>query len=40
LDYCEKKIEENLRQAVTSILTLKDTEYKTYLVGMTKALKT
>jgi len=40
LDYCEKKIEENLRQAVASISTLKDTEYKTYLVEMTKALKT
>ncbi len=39
-DYCENKIEEHLRQAVDSISTLKDTDYKTYLFEMTKALRT
>lgn len=38
-DYCENKIDEHLRQAVNSISILKDTEYKTYLVEMTRALK-
>ncbi len=40
LDYCEKKIDKYLLQAVHSISALKDTEYKTYLVEMTKTLKT
>jgi len=40
LNYCEKKIDEHLSQAVASVSTLRDTEYKTYLVEMTKALKT
>ena len=39
IDYCEKKIDEHLRQAVESISTLKDTEYKAYLIEMTRALK-
>jgi len=39
LDYCENQIDEHLRQAVDSISTLKDTEYKSYLVEMTRALK-
>jgi len=39
LDYCEKKIDEHLRLAVAAISTLEDTEYKTYLVEMTRALK-
>lgn len=39
LDYCEKKIEDHLHQAVASISNLKDTEYKIYLAEMTKALK-
>jgi len=38
LHYCEKKIDEHLRQAVASISMLKDTEYKAYLVEMTRAL--
>jgi len=40
LDYCEKKLNEHLNQAVASISMLKDTEHKTYLVEMTRALKT
>ena len=38
-DYCEKKIDEHLRRAVSSLLALRETEYKSYLVEMTKALK-
>jgi len=37
-DYCEKKINEHLHQAVSSISVLRNTEYKTYLIEMTKAL--
>jgi len=40
IDYCEKKIEDYLRQAVASICHLRDTEYKTYLAEMTRALRT
>lgn len=40
LDYCEKKIDDHLCQAVVSISMLQDTEYKAYLVEMTRALKT
>jgi len=40
LDYCEEKIDEHLRQAIASVSMLKDTEYKTYLVEMTRALRT
>jgi len=39
IEYCEKKIEEHLRQAVASIFTLKESAYKTYLFEMTRALK-
>lgn len=38
--YCEQKIDEYLRRAIDSISALKNTDYKTYLVGMAKALKT
>src|SRR3989337_41980 len=38
-DYCEKKIDEYLSQAVPSISTLKDTEYRTHLIEMAKTLK-
>jgi octaprenyl-diphosphate synthase len=37
--YCEKKADEFLRQAVACISGFKDTEYKAYLVEMVKALK-
>lgn len=40
LNYCEKKIDEHLLQAVNNVSALKDSEYKTYLVEMAKALKT
>jgi len=40
LEYCEKKLDGHLNQAVASISVLKDTKYKTYLVEMTRALKT
>jgi octaprenyl-diphosphate synthase len=40
LDYCKKKMDDHLYQAVASIAMLQDTEYKAYLVEMTKALKT
>ncbi len=39
-DYCERKIDEHLHRAVESISTLKDTQYKSHLIEMTKALKT
>jgi len=39
IDYCEKKLNDHLNQAATSISKLEDTEYKTYLFEMTKALK-
>lgn len=39
LEYCEKKIDEHLNKAVASLYMLRDTEYKAYLVEMTKALK-
>lgn len=38
-DYCERKIDEHLRQAVASLSALKETEYKSYLIEMAKALK-
>jgi geranylgeranyl diphosphate synthase type I len=37
--YCGQKINDHLHQAVKSISILKDTEYKTHLIEMTKALK-
>ena len=40
IDYCEKKLDDHLNQAIVSISTLKDTEHKTYLAEMTRALKT
>lgn len=40
IDYCEQKIDEYLLKAVESISALKDSEYKSYLVEMTRALKT
>ncbi len=40
LDYCEKKMEDHLHRAIASITKLKDTEYKTYLAEMTRALRT
>lgn len=39
LDYCEKKLDEHLTQAVSSISRLKDTKHKAYLIEMTRALK-
>jgi len=39
LDYCEKKIDQHLHQAVSSIALLKDTEYKNYLSNMAESLK-
>jgi len=38
-EYCKRKIDEHLQQAVASISMLKDSRYKTFLVEMTKALK-
>lgn len=38
-NYCEKKIDEYLYRAVASLSVLKDTEFKSYLVEMTRALK-
>lgn len=40
LDYSERKIHDHLCQAVASLSMLRDTEYKVYLVEMTRALKT
>lgn len=38
-EYCEKKIDEYLAHALTSISTLKDTEYKAYLIEMARTLR-
>jgi geranylgeranyl diphosphate synthase, type I len=38
-EYCEKRVDEFLRQAVANISELKQSEYRTYLVEMVKALK-
>ncbi len=38
-DYCERKIDEHLSLAVTSISTLKNTVYKAYLIEMARTLK-
>ena len=38
-EYCEKKVDEFLQQAVVSISEIKEAEYRTYLVQMVKALK-
>ena len=39
-DYCGRKIDEHLRMAVERISILKETQYKSHLIEMTKALKT
>jgi geranylgeranyl pyrophosphate synthase len=39
-EYCEKKIDEYLSDALTSISTLKNTEFKTYLFEMARTLRT
>lgn len=39
-EYCEKKIDEYLSDALTSISMLKDSEFKRYLVEMAKTLRT
>jgi geranylgeranyl pyrophosphate synthase len=38
-EYCEKRVDEFLHQAVASISEIKEAEYKTHLVEMVKALK-
>jgi len=38
-EYCEKRVDEFLHQAVASISELEQPEYRTYLVEMVKALK-
>jgi geranylgeranyl pyrophosphate synthase len=38
-EYCEKRVDEFLHQAVASISKLEQPEYRTYLVEMVKALK-
>ena len=38
-EYCEKKVDEFLHQAVASISEIKEAKYRTYLVEMVKALK-
>ena len=38
-EYCEKKIDERLSQALLSISTLKETVYKAYLVEMARTLR-
>jgi len=39
-DYCERKIDEHLHQAVESISVLKDPQYESHLIEMARALKT
>jgi geranylgeranyl pyrophosphate synthase len=39
-EYCEKRVDEFLQQAVASISEIEEVEYRTYLVEMVKALKT
>lgn len=39
LEYCEKKMDDYLSLAVASVTSLRDTEYRGYLVEMTKILK-
>jgi len=39
LEYCEKRVDEFINQAVTRISKIKEAEYRTYLVEMVKALK-
>jgi len=39
LDYCAKKVDQYLSQAVLSLSVLQDSPYKDYLIGMTRALK-
>lgn len=36
--YCEQKINEYIKQSIDSIMPLKDTEFKTYLIQMAKSL--
>jgi geranylgeranyl pyrophosphate synthase len=38
-EYCEKKVDVYLTQALTSVSTLKDTKYKTYLIEMARTLR-
>lgn len=38
-EYCEKKIDQYASNALASISTLKDTEYKEYLIAMSKTLR-
>lgn len=40
LEYCERKIEDHLRLAVSSVGSLRDSEYRTYLIQMARLLKT
>ena len=37
--YCEQKINQYLKQSINSLKPLKDTEFKTYFIQMTKLLK-
>jgi len=39
IEYCEKKINQYLRQAVAVVASLRDTEYKNYLFEMAESLK-
>jgi len=39
IEYCEKKINQRIQQAVASIASLKDSEYKNYLCEMAESLK-
>jgi len=38
-DYCERKVDEYITQAVTSVSVLKDTPYKAYLIEIAKTLR-
>jgi len=39
IEYCEEKINQHVKQAVTSIASLRDTEHKNYLFEMAASLK-
>ncbi len=39
-EYCEKKVDEYLTQAITSVSVLKDTRYKAYLMEIARTLRT
>ena len=38
-EYCEERMDDYLSLAVSNVMSLRDTEYRSHLVEMTKALK-